>query len=123
MRVALPALDIDDWVLTGQGERETHGAPVLRPARTSMRVVFPAPDTPTRAVRMPGWKAPLTSFSSCSMSLPPSLFWSAISCTAQQLPERVLNTRAEQEAAAKCLRCTCKQERHDRSRRLQGVSS
>ena len=37
-----------------------------------MRVVLPAPEEPTRAVRMPGWKAPLQSFSSCSMVTPPT---------------------------------------------------
>ncbi len=44
---------------------------VLRPASTSISVVLPAPELPTRAVKMPGRNAPLTSFSSCSIFLPP----------------------------------------------------
>ena len=38
--------------------------PVFLPANTSIRVVFPAPLTPTSAVKIPGLKAPLTSGSS-----------------------------------------------------------
>ena len=41
-------------------------SPVLRPARTSMRVVFPAPETPMRQVSTPGRKQPLMSVSSTS---------------------------------------------------------
>ena len=35
------------------------GRPVLRSASTSMRVVFPAPEAPMRAVSTPGLKAPV----------------------------------------------------------------
>ena len=49
---------------------QAEGAPVLRPARTSIRVVLPAPELPTRAVRMPGRKMPEQSLSSCSMVVP-----------------------------------------------------
>ncbi|CAN0910607.1 hypothetical protein LINGRAHAP2_LOCUS26386 [Linum grandiflorum] len=51
--------------------------PVFLPAKTSIKVVFPAPLTPTNAVRTPGLKAPLTSCSSCSRS--PSIPWVFIS--------------------------------------------
>ena len=44
--------------------------PVLRPQSTSMRVVFPAPELPTRAVRTPGWNAPLHSQSRQSIVTP-----------------------------------------------------
>lgn len=37
-----------------------------------MRVVLPAPEDPTSAVRMPGWNVPLQSFSSCSILRPPT---------------------------------------------------
>ncbi|KAK2994425.1 hypothetical protein RJ640_009652 [Escallonia rubra] len=36
-------------------------------AKTSIKVVFPAPLTPTNAVSIPGLKAPLTSLNSCSL--------------------------------------------------------
>lgn len=42
--------------------------PVFLPANTSMRVVFPAPLTPTNAVRTPGLNAPVTSTNSCNLS-------------------------------------------------------
>lgn len=43
----------------------------MRPASTSMSVVLPAPEEPMRAVRMPGWNAPLQPRRSCR-SLTPS---------------------------------------------------
>uniref|UniRef100_A0A2P2JV06 Uncharacterized protein n=1 Tax=Rhizophora mucronata TaxID=61149 RepID=A0A2P2JV06_RHIMU len=42
--------------------------PVFLPANTSIRVVFPAPLTPIKAVRTPGLKAPLTPFRSTNLS-------------------------------------------------------
>ncbi|KAL0918031.1 hypothetical protein M5K25_013152 [Dendrobium thyrsiflorum] len=42
--------------------------PVFLPAKTSIRVVFPAPLTPIRAVRIPGRKAPVTPLSNWSLS-------------------------------------------------------
>nr|GMD85487.1 Coatomer subunit beta-1 [Ipomoea batatas]GMD90779.1 Coatomer subunit beta-1 [Ipomoea batatas] len=42
--------------------------PVFLPANTSIRVVFPAPLTPIKAVRTPGLKAPLTPFNSTNLS-------------------------------------------------------
>ena len=52
-----------------QGKNE-EGLPVFRPHRTSMSVVFPAPELPTSAVSTPGWKAPLQSHSRRSMVEP-----------------------------------------------------
>ena len=49
---------------------------VFRPANTSMSVVLPAPEDPTRAVRMPGLKTPLQSFSRRSMVTPS--IWAAL---------------------------------------------
>ena len=57
---------------------------VLRPARQSIRVVFPAPEEPTRAVRTPGRKAPEQLRSSWSISLPshvPNRFIESLSFT------------------------------------------
>ncbi|KAL0915357.1 hypothetical protein M5K25_015769 [Dendrobium thyrsiflorum] len=42
--------------------------PVFLPAKTSMRVVLPAPLTPTSAVSTPGLKAPVTLTSNCNRS-------------------------------------------------------
>lgn len=39
--------------------QEYQVSPVFLPHSTFMRVVFPAPELPTRAVRTPGWNAPL----------------------------------------------------------------
>jgi len=50
----------------------------LRPARTSMNVVLPAPLAPMRAVKTPGWKAPVMPFSSSSSLGPPGF-----ACTTQ----------------------------------------
>ncbi|KAK8969960.1 hypothetical protein KSP40_PGU010879 [Platanthera guangdongensis] len=42
--------------------------PVFLPANTSIRVVFPAPLTPIKAVRTPDLKVPLTPFSRINFS-------------------------------------------------------
>jgi len=51
---------------------ESVRVPVLRPAKTSMRVVLPAPDTPIRQVSTPGRKQPLMSVrsTSCGLEVP-----------------------------------------------------
>ena len=49
----------------------------LAPARQSMRVVLPAPDTPTNAVSTPGWNAPFTSCSAVRLTQHQIPWWSA----------------------------------------------
>ena len=56
-------------VCSGQCSQGSH---VFLPARTSMRVVLPAPLTPMRQVSTPGRKAPLMPSSSSSMFCAPS---------------------------------------------------
>lgn len=52
------------------GSATRKALPDFLPASTSMSVVFPAPELPTRAVKTPGWKAPLQSPSRRSMVTP-----------------------------------------------------
>ena len=59
---------------------------VFLPARTSMRVVLPAPLTPMRQVSTPGRKAPLMPSSSSSMACPPSWCTCSLPSAASCMP-------------------------------------
>lgn len=54
--------------IPGNGDVSIYVSTGFRPANTSIRVVFPAPLTPIKAVRTPGLNEPLTPFKSSSRS-------------------------------------------------------